>query len=137
MEYLDKKGYIIHDVNFRCRYGEIDIVASEGGALCFIEVKTRSSFKYGSPCQAVDREKMMHLKRCAWVYIRAKGYVQQSGRLVKQAGRQHCSTGNGKPSWYVRGLASQSYCTMRIEIIEVIYNEDKFFIRHLRDVERG
>lgn len=69
--YLKYMGYEILERNFRCRYGEIDIVALDGDTLCFVEVKTRSRTDYGLPCQAVDRRKILHIKRCAYVYLRA------------------------------------------------------------------
>ena len=39
--YLERKGYVICRRNYRCRYGEIDIIAAKGGELSFVEVKTR------------------------------------------------------------------------------------------------
>ena len=116
VDFLDRKGYEIIAQNYRCRFGEIDIVASEGDVLCFIEVKTRSSVRYGSPCQAVDRQKVLHIKRCAWSFLHQQGYIQHRDKLVKRDDR------------------TRSFSAMRIEIIEVIYNEEKFYIRHLRDV---
>lgn len=70
VQYLKKKGCIILERNFRCRYGEIDIIALDHSTLCFIEVKTRSRIDYGLPCESVDRKKEQHIKRCAYVYIR-------------------------------------------------------------------
>ena len=51
--YLQQQGYEILECNFRCRLGEIDIIAREGGYLCFVEVKYRSGDGYGSPLEAV------------------------------------------------------------------------------------
>ena len=45
--YLKKKGYRILEANFRCRFGEIDLIARDGAYLVFIEVKYRSSLKDG------------------------------------------------------------------------------------------
>ena len=47
--YLKRKGYRILEQNFRCRQGEIDLIARDGGYLVFIEVKYRSSLKDGAP----------------------------------------------------------------------------------------
>ncbi len=66
--YLDRKGYRILARNFRCRYGEIDIVAMDGATLCFIEVKTRRNLRMGQPAESVTQRKMMHLKRCSYIY---------------------------------------------------------------------
>ena len=49
---LVKRGYQVLEHNFRCRYGEIDIVAEEGADLVFVEVKTRRGQSYGLPEEA-------------------------------------------------------------------------------------
>lgn len=69
VEYLDKKGYRIIRRNYRCRFGEIDIIAIDDNTLCFIEVKTRSSVRHGLPCEAVGYEKLMHIRLVAEVYM--------------------------------------------------------------------
>ncbi|MBR2779133.1 MAG: YraN family protein [Firmicutes bacterium] len=71
--YLDHKGYELLERNFRCRWGEIDIIALDGETLCFIEVKTRNSVRHGLPAEAVGRRKMMRLQRCAHVYMERFG----------------------------------------------------------------
>ncbi|HML36940.1 MAG TPA: YraN family protein [Bacillota bacterium] len=70
-KYLKKKGYAILERNFRCRLGEIDIIALDGRSLVFIEVKTRCNQNYGLPCEAVTAAKLQHLKRTAAYYIAA------------------------------------------------------------------
>ena len=75
---LRAKGYRILKQNYRCRYGEIDIIAERGGDVCFVEVKTRQSLNYGRPCEAVTEEKKRHMKRAAHCYLdemKEKGYV--------------------------------------------------------------
>lgn len=77
-EVLRNKGYQILRRNYRCRAGEIDIIAQRSGELCFIEVKTRQSFNYGRPCEAVSEEKKKHIRRVARQYLsdmRSRGYV--------------------------------------------------------------
>lgn len=69
VEYLDKKGYRIIRRNYRCRQGEIDIIAIDDNALCFIEVKTRSSLRHGLPCEAVSYGKLTHIRHVAGVYM--------------------------------------------------------------------
>lgn len=67
--YLINCGYEILCRNFCVKGGEIDIVAKDNDVLVFIEVKTRSSTKYGYPSEAVGRKKLMHMRHAAEMYI--------------------------------------------------------------------
>lgn len=67
--FLEKQGYTVLDRNYRRRFGEIDIVAEEGGVLVFIEVKARKNNRYGNPFEAVDVRKQKKLSRMAQDYI--------------------------------------------------------------------
>lgn len=51
--YLLRHGYSIVERNYRCRRGEIDIIAAKDGGAVFVEVKTRRSLKFGTPGMAV------------------------------------------------------------------------------------
>ena len=101
ISYLYKKGYSILERNYRSKFGEIDIIAEYQGSLIFIEVKTRSSFNYGAPCMAVDRRKLIHIKKTAWQYL-----------LGKEA----------------------EWTALRIDVIELIKDDDRYYIRHLEGV---
>jgi putative endonuclease len=68
-KYLRRAGYRLLIRNFRCRFGEIDLIAEEGGCLVFVEVKTRSSAGFGHPLEAVDRRKQGQLIRAARIYL--------------------------------------------------------------------
>ena len=73
-KYLQAKGYVILERNFRCRrFGEIDIVASKAGVLSFIEVKTRRSSRYGKPAEAVTLAKQRKIYRVAQYYLQMRG----------------------------------------------------------------
>lgn len=67
--YLIKNGYKILTTNYSCRFGEIDIIAMDKECLVFIEVKTRTSGKYGHPENAVNYWKKKHLELTARNYI--------------------------------------------------------------------
>lgn len=67
--YLEKNGYEIIEYNFRCRKGEIDIIAKDGEYLVFCEVKYRSGTSAGTPLDAVDYKKQKIISRCALFYI--------------------------------------------------------------------
>lgn len=79
--YLKKKGYLIVERNFRCKLGEIDIIALDGAELVFIEVKTRRNQKFGLPCEAVNITKIRHLKRTAAYYMILSSAEHKDARL--------------------------------------------------------
>jgi putative endonuclease len=63
-EYLKKRGYKIVQRNFRCREGEIDIIAQKGEYLVFVEVRTKKNTAFGTPEESVTlwkREKLISL----------------------------------------------------------------------------
>lgn len=67
--YLERQGYRIQHRNFRCRQGEIDLVAWDGATLVFVEVKTKSHGAYGVPQAMVDRRKQATITQVAMAYI--------------------------------------------------------------------
>jgi putative endonuclease len=67
--YLQQKGARILETNYRRSTGEIDIIARQGRTLLFVEVKRRSSLRYGRPAEAVDRQKQAHILRTAELYL--------------------------------------------------------------------
>ena len=73
-EYLKLQGYEILEYNFRCRMGEIDIIAKEDGYLVFIEVKYRSSKRQGTSLEAVDIRKQQKISKTASYYCLKYGY---------------------------------------------------------------
>lgn len=68
-EILQKNGYTIKERNFRCKIGEIDIVALDDGYLVFVEVKYRSSNKYGEPEYAIGKAKQNKIYKVAQFYM--------------------------------------------------------------------
>lgn len=69
VNYLKLAGYDILERNFRSGHLEVDIIASTGGCAVFAEVKTRRSLNFGRAVEAVDREKLSHIKKAAMSYI--------------------------------------------------------------------
>ena len=67
--YLRAQGYRIRQTNYRCRQGEIDIVAMDGQELVFIEVKYRASESGGGPLSAVTYRKQRTISRVALYYL--------------------------------------------------------------------
>lgn len=75
-EYLIQSGYEILEHNFRCKTGEIDIIAKEKEYLVFVEVKFRSNTKTGQPHEAVDIRKMKRIILTAKYYMYLHGYSE-------------------------------------------------------------
>lgn len=82
VEYLTGKGLVVLDRNWRCRAGEIDVVATERGRdparLVVCEVKTRSGTRYGEPAESVTALKAARIRRVtkAWLAAHAVGWVE-------------------------------------------------------------
>lgn len=67
--FLKKNGYEILVRNFRCPFGEVDIIARKGDVVAFIEVKTRSVGIFGRPNEAVRADRMKRYINCARFYF--------------------------------------------------------------------
>ena len=69
VKYLEQIGYTIIERNFECNQGEIDIIAKDKNEIVFIEVKTRTSNKYGAPSEAVNKIKQKHMLQTIKYYL--------------------------------------------------------------------
>jgi putative endonuclease len=78
---LKKKGYRIIETNYRCRFGEIDIVARKKDTLIFVEVRTKSSDAFGAPEESVTHLKQNHLIATAEHYISTHRELPESRRF--------------------------------------------------------
>ncbi|WP_113700174.1 YraN family protein [Nonomuraea lactucae] len=65
VDYLEAEGMKIIERNWRCRYGEIDVIAEDGDTLVVVEVKTRSSRSHGTALEAVRPSKLTRLRMLA------------------------------------------------------------------------
>ncbi|MBQ1916835.1 MAG: YraN family protein [Lachnospiraceae bacterium] len=74
VEFLGRHGIEVIERNYSCRTGEVDIIAVEGDTLVFIEVKYRSSLKYGYPEENVDLRKQKKICSTAIFYISSHHY---------------------------------------------------------------
>ena len=75
--HLEKCGYHIIEKNYRCRIGEIDLVACDGAYLVFVEVKYRADASKGNPLEAVGPAKQERVRRTAAWYLMKKGISQE------------------------------------------------------------
>jgi len=71
VEHLKKHGYRILEQNYRTKVGEIDIIAKDKGAIVFIEVKARKSYRFGNPKWAVTPQKQRKISMVALYYLKA------------------------------------------------------------------
>jgi putative endonuclease len=106
--HLRRRGYTILARNYRCRDGEIDLIAIHGGVLVFAEVKTRRDTSYGLPAEAVDIRKQRRL-------------VATASHFVAESYRTLGSAHDGR----VR--------TMRFDVIGVLCCGNGFEIEHIPD----
>ncbi|WP_433614111.1 YraN family protein [Dactylosporangium sp. CA-139114] len=69
--YLVSQGLVLLDRNWRSPAGELDVVARDGADVVFVEVKTRSSTRYGQPAEALVPAKVRRLRRLAQMWLAA------------------------------------------------------------------
>lgn len=81
VKFLKRKGYKIVQRNYRCKLGEIDIIAKQDKTIVFVEVKTRQTQEFGAPQYAVTSAKRSQISRVALWYIKEKGFVEQACRF--------------------------------------------------------
>ena len=68
-EFLIQKGYKIIKRNFHSRFGEIDIIATYKDSLVFVEVKARSSSRFGAPIEAVTPQKIENIRKTGEYFL--------------------------------------------------------------------
>ena len=78
---LKKAGYKIIETNYRTRLGEIDVIAKDKDTLVFVEVKTRTSFHYGSPKLAITPKKQKKISMAALYYLKTTGQSSARARF--------------------------------------------------------
>ncbi len=82
VRHLKRRGYKIMTRNFSVHgIGEIDIVARDGGYLCFVEVRFRSRSDFGTPAQTVTAEKRRRIIRAAQIYMQNNGLMGENARF--------------------------------------------------------
>ena len=74
-ERLTAQGWTILARNWRCRSGELDLVARDGATLVVVEVRSRRSARFGTPEESVDGRKRAKLAQLAAAYVQAAGWT--------------------------------------------------------------
>ena len=80
-QFLEQKGMILIERNFRIREGEIDLVMEDAGILVFVEVKTRSSLQFGTPEDSIHKRKLDRLFKAAHAYLEGLENSEQDWRI--------------------------------------------------------
>jgi putative endonuclease len=81
MGFLKENGYKILARNYKTKLGEIDIVAREKDAYCFVEVKTRRSDRFGLPQEAVLNTKQKQIAKSALVFLKENKLLGKRARF--------------------------------------------------------
>ncbi len=79
--FLKKRGYRIIETNFRCREGEIDIVARQRDCLVFVEVRTKTSLDFGTPEESITAAKRRKMRVTARRYRQSHEKLPESWRI--------------------------------------------------------
>lgn len=81
VDHLVRQGLAIVERNYRCKVGELDIVARDRGVLVFVEVRSRRSGEYGSALEAVTWRKRQKVSRVAMHYLAWRRPCFESARF--------------------------------------------------------
>lgn len=79
--YLKGEGYQILERNYRCPFGEVDIVAKDGNTIVFVEVKSRRSERFGDPQVAVGQEKQKKISMISLNYLQEMRIPSDNARF--------------------------------------------------------
>lgn len=69
VDYLVDQGMRLLDRNWRCRFGEIDAILRDGDVLVICEIKTRRGTGFGTPAEAVGRDKVARIRRLTEIWL--------------------------------------------------------------------
>ena len=79
--WLTSRGCRIIEANHRCRLGEIDLIAEDGGTVVFVEVKSKRGRRHGTPEAMVNRAKRRRIALLALAFLRRKGWLGRPARF--------------------------------------------------------
>ena len=79
--YLRRRGYRILARKLRTRFGELDLIARDGGTIVFVEVKTRSTNQAGHPTEAITPAKQRRLTQLALAFLKRHGLLEHRVRF--------------------------------------------------------
>ncbi|NGZ75522.1 YraN family protein [Saccharibacillus alkalitolerans] len=79
--HLQREGWDIAERNWSCRTGELDLIATQGETVLFVEVRSRSGIGFGLPAESVDARKIRQVRRTAEVYLHRFGLSDRPVRF--------------------------------------------------------
>ncbi len=79
--FLKRNGYKILERNYKTAFGEIDVIAKEGGAIVFVEIKSRASPLFGPPYLRITKEKRHNIIKNALSYLKRHGLIDGECRI--------------------------------------------------------
>jgi len=94
--FLEGQGLKVLERNYRCRFGEIDLVASSSAALVFVEVRARTGLDFGHPLEAIGAAKRAQVVRAAKLYLHLES-PRASGYRFDVVGVLFAPDGGGEP----------------------------------------
>ena len=106
--FLEQQGLVVLSRNWRCRHGELDLVATDADQLVVCEVKTRSGTRFGEPAEAVTGRKAARIRRVTQAWLAAhqmrlgRGPVRRAGRAGRAGPAGHRAA---LPGGVLMGLA--------------------------------
>lgn len=80
-KFLRTKGYKILELNYKNKFGEIDIIAQQKSVICFVEVKARHTCNLGTPQEAVSLRKQRQICRVAVHYLKSNKFLDRPARF--------------------------------------------------------
>jgi putative endonuclease len=80
-KYLKKRGFVILDLNYSARTGEIDIIAREGDTIVFVEVKTAAGTAFGDPLEWIPFHKQRRIVKTSLSYLSRHGLHHEAVRF--------------------------------------------------------
>ncbi len=80
-KFLQSNGYRIICRNYKCSLGEVDIIAEDKDVICFVEVKSRNSDKFGISKEALSKQKQKQISRTAVNFLKEKNLLDKKARF--------------------------------------------------------
>ena len=141
-EFLENKGYLIVERNFRTRFGEIDIVCLDGQILVFMEVKTKIGHTFGEPEDMISKSKLAQVRRMGEVFIEMNNLTTCVSDLPNFSARlpplreaqmgylRQNSTAPASPSKIIHRVKWSGRCRVDVVGIILLDNGEVETIRH-------